>query len=167
MPPSIHTDRLNESGFVETTLKAIGGRTIHFTPITPKPPAAGTHPTSSRRVASVAINARDLELAWRENLFGPMRMRLALQRGIDGTGCQCSFDPFLSRVNLADTLHEKTRRHVLQDDAARAHANGSYHFVIVRCRQDNDVRSQRITFHFAQHRQAILSGHAQIEHKDV
>src|SRR5436190_5981836 len=26
---SIHTDTLNESGFVETTLKAIGGRTIH------------------------------------------------------------------------------------------------------------------------------------------
>ena len=64
-------------------------------------------------------------------------------------------------------MHEKTRCHVLQDDAARAHANGFYHFVIVRCRQDNDVRSQRITFHFAQHRQAILSGHAQIEHKDV
>ena len=26
---AIHTDTLNESGFVETTLKAIGGRTIH------------------------------------------------------------------------------------------------------------------------------------------
>ena len=26
---AIHTDTLNESGFVETTIKAIGGRTIH------------------------------------------------------------------------------------------------------------------------------------------
>src|SRR5450631_1533893 len=47
---SIHTDTLNESGFVETTLNAIGGRTIHT--YHTEAPAAATRRTSSRRAAS-------------------------------------------------------------------------------------------------------------------
>ena len=47
---AIHTDTLNESGFVETTLEAIGGRTIHA--YHTEGAGAATHPTSS---ASPAI----------------------------------------------------------------------------------------------------------------
>jgi len=46
---AIHTDTLNESGFVEDTLAAFKGRTIHT--ITPKAPAAVTRRTSSRPAA--------------------------------------------------------------------------------------------------------------------
>ena len=45
----IHTDTLNESGFVEDTIAAFKGRTIHT--ITPKAPAAVTRRTSSRSAA--------------------------------------------------------------------------------------------------------------------
>ena len=44
---AIHTDTLNESGFVETTLAAFKDRTIH-TYHTPRAQAAGTPQTSSR-----------------------------------------------------------------------------------------------------------------------
>jgi urease subunit alpha len=41
----IHTDTLNESGFVEDTIAAFKGRTIHA-PSTPKAPAAAMRRTS-------------------------------------------------------------------------------------------------------------------------
>lgn len=47
---AIHTDTLNESGFVETTLGAFKGRTIHT--YHTEEPAAATHRTSSRPAAS-------------------------------------------------------------------------------------------------------------------
>lgn len=47
---AIHTDTLNESGFVETTLGAFKGRTIHT--YHTEAPAAATHRTSSRPAAS-------------------------------------------------------------------------------------------------------------------
>ena len=47
---AIHTDTLNESGFVETTLGAFKGRTIHT--YHTEAPAAVTRPTSSRPAAS-------------------------------------------------------------------------------------------------------------------
>jgi urease subunit alpha len=46
---AIHTDTLNESGFVETTIKAFKGR--RSTRSTPKAPAAATRRTSSRSAA--------------------------------------------------------------------------------------------------------------------
>ncbi len=42
---SIHTDTLNEAGYVESTLAAINGRAIHS--YHTEAPAAGTHRTSS------------------------------------------------------------------------------------------------------------------------
>jgi len=74
MPPSIHTDRLNESGFVETTLKAIRGRTIHT--YHTEGAGGGHAPDTIKACGERGHHARDLDLAWRENLFGPMRTRL-------------------------------------------------------------------------------------------
>ena len=69
MPPSIHTDRLNESGFVETTLKAIGGRTIHTSHTEG---AGGGHaPDIIKACGERGHHARDLELAWRRIYSAP------------------------------------------------------------------------------------------------
>ena len=48
---AIHTDTLNEAGFVEDTIAAIAGRTIHTLPHR-RAPAAVTRPTSSGCAAS-------------------------------------------------------------------------------------------------------------------
>jgi urease subunit alpha len=53
---AIHTDTLNESGFVETTLQAIGGRTIHT--YHTEGAGGGHAPTSSRRAASLTCCRR-------------------------------------------------------------------------------------------------------------
>ena len=48
---AIHTDTLNEAGFVEDSIRAFKGRTIHTYPHA-KAPAAATRPTSSASAAS-------------------------------------------------------------------------------------------------------------------
>ncbi|VEB02191.1 urease subunit alpha [Klebsiella pneumoniae] len=48
---SVHTDSLNEAGYVENTIEAFEGRTIHTVSI-PRGPAVGTQPDIIKVAAS-------------------------------------------------------------------------------------------------------------------
>jgi hypothetical protein len=71
-------------------------------------------------------------------------------------------------VNLADAVHEKARRHFLEDDAADAEPDGlDQGLVVDHGRQEHHARRQALATHLPQDGDAVGSGHAEIQDQDV
>jgi hypothetical protein len=71
-------------------------------------------------------------------------------------------------VNLADAVHEKARRHFLEDDAADAEPDGlDQGLVVDHGRQEHHARRQALAAHLPQDGDAVGSGHAEIQDQDI